>query len=381
MSELPKIKIRIEGAGLDHVRSTVPAFLLTVFGALIWIYYIRLKGGFVPMGGHPFYSIHAALNLLLSVLVSMPGLLFLYWAIRERPARAFSLWFLSTLLVLSPLLFIACSNLSDSVVSGFIIYGSIYWAKAGLWFIIGSTAVMVIVHSLGGKNFALPVLFFAAVAVYPAYSSVETVQVRYNHIFRGGVPVNVESRYIFLLQAVRNRDAAYCDRYKALKDEGSWLGCRNVVRLLIDQPLLPSPYPTGKFVGFHPLAAYTDSGPPSPDVRSTVDDGRTLIVDEWYYKRSSRKWISQIAPEKGCGDFRDDFLTTECEAFLTDSPSSCLTAECVIDIAIKNLDTSYCDEIDARKHEAADRNGPRKDYFGICYTAVELAKGGVIELF
>lgn len=143
------------------------------------------------------------------------------------------------------------------------------------------------------------------------------------------------------------------------------------------EPLLPSPYPTGKFVGFHPLTAYTDPEPPTPDFRSTVDDGRTVIVDEGYYRKRSRQWIRQVAPEKGCGDFRDEFLTAECEAFVANDPSGCLTAECVIDIAVKNMETSYCDQIDAQKHEAAEPGGPRKDNVGICYTAVELARVGV----
>jgi hypothetical protein len=363
--------------GRGPVRSTVPAFVLTNLSVFIWVYFIRLKGGFFPMAGHPFSPIPAAVNLLLATLVSIPGAFFLYWAVRERPGRAFFFWFLSTALILSPLLYNACSNVSDSVVSGFIIYGSLYWGKIGLWFMFGAAVIMVSFHALGRRSLFGPLLFLAVVSAFPVYSSIETVQIRYSQIFRGEVPSNVEHRYIFLVQAVREKDAAYCDRYKVRKDEGSWLGCNNVIRLMKGEPLLPSPYPTGKFVGFHPLTAYTDPEPPTPDFRSTVDDGRTVIVDEGYYKKRSRQWIRQVAPDKGCSDFQDEFLTTECEAFVANDPSDCLTAECVIDIAVKNMETSYCDQIDAQKHEAAESRGPRKDYVGICYTAVELVRGGV----
>lgn len=359
--------------------SAIPVFILTILSVFIWVYFFRLKGGFLPMTGHPFGPVNITKNLLVAAAVSIPGFLFLHWALRGRPLKALFLWLSSAALILSPLLYLACSNVSDSVFSGFVIYGSVYWGKMGLWFMLGASIAMAVYHELGSKNFFLPFVCLAAISAYPVYSSVETVQVRYSHIFRGGVPANVERRYIFLLQAVRNEDVGYCDRYKENGDEGSWLGCTNIVRLLKGEPLLPSPYPTGKFAGFYPLTVYTDPETPSPDVRSRVDDGRTLIVDEWYYKRGSRRWIRHVAPDEGCGDFREEFLLAECEAFMTSDPSSCLTAECVIDIAVRNMESSYCDEIDARRHEGEDKKGPRKDYIGICYTAVELARRGVVR--
>jgi hypothetical protein len=375
-----------EAQSTDAYRSTCIAYFVTVIGALFWIYYLRITGNTFVGDVYPLDAFGYFTSLIYSGLVSGPGIALLYNILRGNPEKGIAIWFLIQVLFLITYLFIFGVMFTSHEMTGVVTVLFPVVAVPIMASIIVTSLAMTLFHWLRQVSFVFLAAGLIAVVIYPSYGIVKIVPVKYSHQFRGGVSDNVEYHFIFLVQALKNRDISFCKRYRATGRETGWKGCTNVMRLVSGEPLLPFSDKDDWFGGwFRDIDNFINPGSPHAHYGYTMVDGVKKIFEIEFRDRIGRDWIRSYAPEWGCDVFKGDFLQQECEAFMTLDPNLCLTAECVTDIAVQTQDLSLCDTIDRERHEPVipskygRRGGHRKPYVGICYTLAELSKEGVIK--